>query len=550
MERGFASLPKHISSLVLLLFLFASIGSIGNSLFLSPTAAEAQIAQKPILHRHHPLVREAIEVQNRHSHRLFDIPDVVGTGVGVGLDGLPVIKVFTKRAGVRGVPEWLESTPVHVEVTGMVVALSDPTSRFARPVPIGVSTGHPDITAGTIGARVIDANGNVYALSNNHVYANQNEALPNDPVLQPGPYDGGVSSGDQIGTLSDFQVINFSFSGENYIDAAIALSTVGELGNSTPTDDGYGTPSSEIKEAYVGMPVQKYGRTTGLTTGNVGAVNVYVEVCYEQFWILCIKSAYFYDQIQISTAGFSEGGDSGSLIVTNDGAKNPVGLLFAGSDTTTFANRIARVLERFQVSVDGGTVPTTPPDAPSDLSATAVSATQINLAWADNANNESGFKIERCQGPGCTNFAQIAIVGANVKSYSDPGLLASTTYAYRILAYNAGGDSSPSNEASAKTLNVTLPPTAPGSLTAKAVSRSQINLSWADNSNNEDGFKIERCQGSSCTNFVQIATVGANARSYSDTGLRRRTWYRYRIRGYNAGGNSAYSIPASARTTW
>ena len=115
------------------------------------------------------------------------IPDVVGTGVGIGLDGLPVIKVFTKRAGVRGIPEWLESIPVHVEVTGMVVALSDPTAKFPRPVPIGVSTGHPDITAGTIGCRVTDGT-NVYALSNNHVYANQNDANRGDSALQQG-YD-------------------------------------------------------------------------------------------------------------------------------------------------------------------------------------------------------------------------------------------------------------------------------------------------------------------------------------------------------------------------
>jgi hypothetical protein len=91
-------------------------------------------------------------------------------------------------------------------------------------------------------------------------------------------------------------------------------------------------------------------------------------------------------------------------------------------------------------------------------------------------------------------------------------------------------------------------PNAPTNLTATAVSKSQINLSWTDNATNEDGFKIERCKGSTCTNYTQIATVGANVTSYSNTGLARRTTYCYRVRAYNASGNSGYSNVASATT--
>jgi hypothetical protein len=544
-KRYFPCLPGQVSSLLVFVFLFALIGSIGGSVFLSPATAEAQGSQNGILHRHDPLVRAAIEVQHRHIGNLMRIPDVVGTGVGIGPDGLPAIKVFTARHGVPGIPEWLESVPVQVEVTGMIVALGDTTARY-RPAPIGVSVGHPDITAGTLGARVTDGT-NVYILSNNHVLANINQATIGDPILQPGSYDGGVSPADDIANLTAFEPINFS-GGSNTIDAAIALSSKSDLGNST-LGDGYGTPSSETVEAYAGLPVKKYGRTTSMTHGQVSEINVTVNVCYEQLWIFCVKSATFVDQIAISPGTFSAGGDSGSLIVTDDENNNPVGLLFAGSSTRTIANRIAPVLARFGVTIDGETpLPPTPPAAPTGLGATAVSSSQINLNWTDNSDNETGFRIERCTGDGCNTFAQIATVGANVTSYSNTGLSASTTYKYRVRAYNSGGDSAYSNVADATTQAAPVLPAAPTGLTATAVSRSQINLAWADNSNNETGFKIERCKGSTCTNFAQIATVGANVTTYSNKNLTRNTTYRYRVRAYNATGNSGYSNIVSATT--
>jgi hypothetical protein len=94
----------------------------------------------------------------------------------------------------------------------------------------------------------------------------------------------------------------------------------------------------------------------------------------------------------------------------------------------------------------------------------------------------------------------------------------------------------------------TPPPAAPSNLTATAVSTSQINLAWTDNSNNEDGFKIERCQGNGCSSFVEIAQVGPNVTTFNNTGLARNTRYRYRVRAFNGGGNSAYSNIAAART--
>jgi hypothetical protein len=91
-------------------------------------------------------------------------------------------------------------------------------------------------------------------------------------------------------------------------------------------------------------------------------------------------------------------------------------------------------------------------------------------------------------------------------------------------------------------------PSPPSNLTAVASSKSQINLTWTDNSDNENGFKIERCKDSTCTNFTQIAIVGVNATVYSNTRLKNNTTYRYRVCAYNATGNSDYSITSTAMT--
>jgi subtilisin family serine protease len=190
----------------------------------------------------------------------------------------------------------------------------------------------------------------------------------------------------------------------------------------------------------------------------------------------------------------------------------------------------------------------TPPAPPSALTAVVVSSSQINLTWVDSDNTEVGFKIERCSGVDCTNFAQIATVGANVTTYANTGLTASTSYSYQVRAYNTAGDSGYSNIASAVTQAAPALPAAPTNLIATVISKSQINLTWTDNSGNETGFRIERCKGATCTNFALIATVGANVTSYSNTKLTANTTYRYRVYAYNAGGISGYSNIVTATT--
>jgi len=304
------------------------------------------------------------DVQERNTDRLMAMEGVEGTAIGLNENAQLAIKVFTAGPGVRGIPQELDGVPVQVVVTGKIYALADPTAKFPRPVPIGVSTGHPDITAGTIGCRVTDAQGNVYALSNNHVYADENQASIGDAVIQPGAYDGGTASTDTIGTLFDFEPIVFHPRANNTIDAAIALSDIDHLDNATPSDDGYGIPSSIPTNATLDLLVQKYGRTTGLTSGQVTGINATVRVGYSS------GPARFVEQIIIEPGGFSAGGDSGSLIVTDDDNLNPVGLLFAGSSTITVANPIDLVLDRFGVTVDDEEAPL-PSDAPPTVNITS-----------------------------------------------------------------------------------------------------------------------------------------------------------------------------------
>ena len=200
------------------------------------------------------------------------------------------------------------------------------------------------------------------------------------------------------------------------------------------------------------------------------------------------------------------------------------------------------------IGKEGAYCATATPAAPTNLAATATSSAQINLTWADSDATEQGFKVERCTGAGCSDFAQIATVGANVTSYANTGLTASTSYSYRVRAYNSVGDSDYSNTASAVTQAAPALPAAPTNLVATAASRSQINLAWTDNATNETGYYIERCKGSTCTSFTQIAIVAANVTTYSNTGLSANTTYRYRVRAYNASGTSAYSNIAAATT--
>lgn len=279
------------------------------------------------------------------------------------------------------IPKQIQDIPTDVKPTGMFRSFQDPTKRY-RPAPGGVSIAHVNVTAGTLGC-LVQKNGVLYILSNNHVLANSNEASSSDPILQPGPHDGGQLSEDKIAELSDFVPIIFesdngngdgnddcptaglviSFSNalasmtgsnvrlhqyridaeasasENKVDCAIAEpDTPDDVKNEILQ---IGTIAG-LQEATLNMEVQKSGRTTGLTEGVIEQVDVTARVNYGSN-----KVAVFTDQIMAGS--MSQGGDSGSVVL--DKENNLVGLLFAGSDTTTLINRIQDVFDALEVSL-------------------------------------------------------------------------------------------------------------------------------------------------------------------------------------------------------
>jgi hypothetical protein len=203
----------------------------------------------------------------------------------------------------------------------------------------------------------------------------------------------------------------------------------------------------------------------------------------------------------------------------------------------------------------GAVVPDTQaPTAPSGLTATAVSGTRVDLAWTASNDNVgvTGYRIERCQGTGCAGFAEIAAPASTATVFSDTAVVNSTPYSYRVRAIDAASNlGAYSNTATATTLPPdTEPPSAPGTLSASAVSGTRIDLSWGAATDNVGvtGYRIERCQGVGCTAFTKFGTT-ITGTSYSDIGLSLNTSYSYIVLAQDAAANlGPYSNVASATT--
>ncbi len=332
-------------------------------------------------------IEQAAQAKEAHKGLILQKPNVVGVGVGYKQAGqrvtseLSVVALVRRkvpRAGLAPpdlVPERVGGVATDVIEVGDLRPMQGRTARV-RPASGGVSIGHFQVTAGTLGCVVHDrSSGKRLILSNNHVLANSNDAHPGDAILQPGSIDGGREPGDVLAHLERFVPIRFTSEpgrcavaravvsagnaiarllgsrhrletywydpqASNEVDAAIAR----------PLDDSL--VSDEILEvgrvsgpgaARLGMTVRKSGRSTGFTTGLVTVVETTVSVGYGPG-----RSATF--ERQIVTSPMSSPGDSGALLV--DGASPlAVGLLFAGSEQATLYCPIQAVLEALDVSL-------------------------------------------------------------------------------------------------------------------------------------------------------------------------------------------------------
>jgi hypothetical protein len=277
--------------------------------------------------------------------------NVVGVGYGskisYGASGAIIEDVLAVRVYVRTklpqsevplinrVPAKINGKPTDVIAVGEL-------SLFGRPTSCGVSIGHPEITAGTLGCLVKrsgDNSNEVFILSCNHVLANCNKASLGDPILEPGADDGGANY-PPIAELTAFEPLV----GVNIMDAAIAR--VLKPGDVTPDIRDIGCIEPPAGPSSLYQSVRKYGRTTRHTMGIVADIAADFRVNVDNDLI------DFENQLAINGVSgiFSDGGDSGSVIV-DAVTKSAVALLLAGGNGLTFASPIGPVLNRFGVEV-------------------------------------------------------------------------------------------------------------------------------------------------------------------------------------------------------
>ncbi len=272
--------------------------------------------------------------------------NVLGVGFGAKVTGGTVSTDTALRVYVRSklarrdlgddlVPDEIGGLPTDVLPVGDVIA-------FARPVRCGVSIGHKDVTAGTLGCLVRRGDDEAaHILSNNHVLANVNRGQVGDAILEPGPADGGS---EPIAELTDFEPI--ALGGDpNPFDAAIAR--VLNPGDVLPEIEAIGSVVNPPVPPELYRSVRKHGRSTRHTVGVVMDISA-------DLWVRVLpqESAWFVDQMAVVGVGgpFSRPGDSGSLVVDSP-SRAPVGLLFAGGGDHTFVNPIQPVLERFGATI-------------------------------------------------------------------------------------------------------------------------------------------------------------------------------------------------------
>jgi large repetitive protein len=240
-------------------------------------------------------------------------------------------------------------------------------------------------------------------------------------------------------------------------------------------------------------------------------------------------------------------------LVTTIAANSTLYSVTGLNSSTGYTFAVAAVNAAGAVATSGTVTATTtanPMIAPTGLSAVAISGTQINLAWTDTSSDETGFRVLRrpnnSSSSSTTPWTIVTTTAANVTTYENTGLSAATSYTYAVASVNAIGDYAISAVANATTLSTAL--TAPGEFSAKAISDTRIDLTWTDTTTVETGYRVMRKLTSGSAALVTVATLAANATSYSDTGLTAATGYTYAVVAFDAAAKTASSKTVNVTT--
>ncbi len=234
----------------------------------------------------------------------------------------------------------------------------------------------------------------------------------------------------------------------------------------------------------------------------------------------------------------------GNLLVANDPAtfatRRTITYAAAGGDYVLVVASHGSYGDVGQYTVSGTIAVPSTINTPTNLTGVAISGSQIDLSWIDNAVNEEGYYVDRSTTGGAT-WTALTTLPADSNGYSDMTATPGTTHYYRVSAFNSNDVSAYSNQAI-----FTTAPAAPGTLTATAIWTDRVYLRWG-NVVGETGFKVERSSDGGSV-WSQIAALGVNVTNYQDSGLQAASTHIYRVKATSAVGDSAYSNEASATT--
>jgi uncharacterized protein (TIGR02145 family) len=358
-----------------------------------------------------------------------------------------------------------------------------------------------------------------------------------------------ITSATEFPAPSDLSATAIS---DSEVQLAWVDNTSYETGFKIERDDGsgfteIGTVSSDVTEyTDSGLTVdQTYSyRVAAYTSGNTSSWETITATT--EFPAPTNLSATAISDSEIELTWTDNTGYELGFRIERNGGSGFVELGVVSSDVTEFPDIGLTVGQSYDYRVAAYTwentsswvsiTTTTEFPAPTNLSAIAISDSEIELTWADNTGYESGFKIECDDGSG---FIEIGTVSPNVTEYTDSGLSLGQTYSYRVAAYSSVNTSSWATT----TADTEFP--APTNLSATAISDSEIELTWTDDTSYEAGFRIERDDGSG---FTEVGTVSSNVTEYTDDGLDFGKDYSYRVAGYTTLNQSPFSVSAAAIT--